>query len=160
MAIGVFSTWTTYGTWLPGDPRGWYQQGRGLQEPDAARRLEAMLLMTDSALTLDPEQRRLVEETVADHCAIRKWPLHAVNCRSNHVHVVVTAPGRPIELPREQFKSWCSRRLKEKDRERSGPAAVRENWWTERGWDEYIDHEDSLANVIAYVLDGQGPHPR
>jgi hypothetical protein len=32
---------------------------------------------------------------------------------------------------------------------------VRENWWTERGWDEYIDDEDSLAEVIAYVRDGQ-----
>jgi hypothetical protein len=37
MAIAFFSTWTTYGTWLPGDPRSWYQRGRGLREPDALR---------------------------------------------------------------------------------------------------------------------------
>ena len=42
MAIAFFATWTTCGTWLPGDPRGWYQAGRGLREPDAMRRLEAM----------------------------------------------------------------------------------------------------------------------
>lgn len=155
MALAVFSTWTTYGTWLPGDPRGWYQRGRGLQEPDTMRRLDAVLLMTESAITLDPEQRRIVEQTVADHCTIRTWQLHAVNCRSNHVHVVVTAPGRPVELPREQFMAWCTRRLKE--RERSRARRVRENWWTERGWDEYIDDEDALADVIAYVRDGQGP---
>jgi REP element-mobilizing transposase RayT len=154
MAIAFFSTWTTYGTWLPGDPRGWYQHGRGLQEPDALRRLEAMLRMTEAALTLDPDQRRLVEETIAAHCGVRAWTLHAVNCRSNHVHAVVTAPARPIELPREQFKAWCTRRLKERERAR---AAVREHWWTERGWDEYIDDEDALAAVNAYVLDGQGP---
>src|SRR5262245_2873958 len=137
MALAFFSTWTTYGTWLPGDPRGWYQRGRGLQESDAMRRLEALFLMTESALILDPDQRRVVEDTIAAHCAIREWALHAVNCRSNHVHVVVTAAGRPIELPREQFKSWCTRRLKEKERGRPGSAAARENWWTDRGWDEY-----------------------
>ena len=155
MAIAIFSTWTTYGTWLPGDPRGWYQHGRGLQEPDAMRRLEALLRMAESAFTLDPEQRQVVEQTIADHCAMRKWDLHAVNCRSNHVHVVVTAPDRAIELPREQFKAWCTRRLKEY--ERALARAVRENWWTERGWDEYIDDVDALAAVIAYVRDGQGP---
>jgi REP element-mobilizing transposase RayT len=157
IAIAIFSTWTSYGTWLPGDPSGWYQSGRGLREPDALRRLEATLLMTHSAITFDHEQRRVVENTIAGHCAIREWLLHAVNCRSNHVHVVVTAPDRPIEVPREQFKSWCTRRLKERERGRSGSAAVRESWWTDRGWDEYIDDEDALANVIAYVRDGQGP---
>ncbi|MBY0457988.1 MAG: transposase [Gemmataceae bacterium] len=124
------------------------------------RRLEAELLMTESALVLDHDQRRVVEQTIAAHCAIRKWDLHAINCRSNHVHVVVTAPDRSIELPREQFKAWCTRRLKERAilelLERALAADVRENWWTERGWDEYIDDEESLARVIAYVLDGQG----
>jgi REP element-mobilizing transposase RayT len=150
VAIAYFTTWTTYGTWLPGDPRGWFQSGRGLQDPDAARRFEALFLMTESALIPDPDQRRLVEQTVADHCAIRGWEFHAVNCRSNHVHVVVTAPGRPIEEPREQFKAWCTRRLKAES------AVVRASWWTDRGWDEYIDDEDGLANVVAYVHDGQG----
>ena len=100
MAIAFFSTWTTYGTWLPGDPRGWYQRGRGLQEPDALRQFEAALRMTESAVTLDSDQRRLVEKTIADHCAIRSWDLHAVNCRSNHVHVVVyltRLTRRPIQ---------------------------------------------------------------
>jgi REP element-mobilizing transposase RayT len=157
VAIAFFSTWTTYGTWLPGDPRGWYQRGRGVREPDALRRFEAALLMTESALTLDAEQRRIVEQTIAEHCAIRKWHLHAVNCRSNHVHVVVTAPDRRIEVPREQFKAWCTRRLKEREASRPGPLSEREHWWTERGWDEYIDHEDALADVAFYVHEGQGP---
>ena len=29
------------------------------------------------------------------------------------------------------------------------------NWWTERGWDVYIDNEEELAAVVAYVLEGQ-----
>jgi hypothetical protein len=146
MAIAFFSTWTTYGTWLPGDQRGWYQSGRGLQDPNAMRCLEAALLMTEGALILDTEQRGIVEKTIA---------LHAVNCRSNHVHVAVTAPGRDIEVPREQFKAWCTRKLKEHDRSRT--SSMREHWWTERGWDEYIDSEEALGDVVFYVVDGQGP---
>lgn len=149
MAIAFFSTWTTYGTWLPGDPRGWYRRGAGFQDADPTRRLGALFTMTEAAVILDPDQRRLVETIVAEHCAIRKWLLHAVNCRSNHVHVVVTAPGRSIEQPREQFKAWCTRRLNEL------AGASREHWWTGRGWDEYIDGDAALAEVIEYVLERQ-----
>ena len=151
--LAHFLTWATYGTWLPGDERGWIEYRRGWQLPDPARKLEAEAKMTEDACRLDADQRRLVEQQVAETCAIRGWQLHAVNCRSNHVHVVVTAAVRKIELPREQFKAWCTRRLKE--REQSAASAVRESWWTERGWDEYIDDEEALAIVIAYVREGQ-----
>jgi REP element-mobilizing transposase RayT len=157
VAIAFFSTWTTYGTWLPGDPRGWYQIGRGQREPDAHRRFEARLRMSESAVTLDLDQRHLVETTIADHCRVRGWTLHAASCRSNHVHVAVTAPRRPIEVPREQFKSWSTRRLRE--RERMWDAVVREHWWTDRGWDEYVDDDEALAAIIAYVREGQDRHP-
>jgi REP element-mobilizing transposase RayT len=154
MAIAYFSTWTTYGTWLPGDERGWFERGTGIREPDLMRRLEAALLMTEAAITLDHDQRRLVEATIAAHCTIRQWTLHAVNCRSNHVHVVVTARDRTIEVPREQLKAWCTRELKEHERLRHR-AAVRNNWWTQRGWDLYIDDDSHLAEVIAYVVERQ-----
>jgi hypothetical protein len=32
---------------------------------------------------------------------------------------------------------------------------VREDWWPERGWDEYIDDERSLDVVVGYALEGQ-----
>ncbi|HEV8059271.1 MAG TPA: hypothetical protein VGP68_05340, partial [Gemmataceae bacterium] len=75
MAIAFFSTWTTYGTWLPGDNRGWFKRGRGLDGPDSWREFAALLRMSEGALVLDLEQRRLVEKTIADHCTIRKWTL-------------------------------------------------------------------------------------
>jgi hypothetical protein len=71
------------------------------------------------------------------------------------VHVAVTAPGRDIEEPREQFKAWCTRKLKEHEQSRT--SNPRERWWTERGWDEYIDTDEALADVVFYVVDGQGP---
>ena len=75
--------------------------------------------MTEDACILDLEQRRLVEKTIADHCRIRGWELHAVNCRTNHLHVVVTA-DRDADTVREQFKAWCTRKLKEQQRTLTG----------------------------------------
>jgi REP element-mobilizing transposase RayT len=149
MAIAYFSTWTTYGTWLPGDQRGWFERSRGLQSPDPFRELESMLRMTEAAIVLDAEQRRIVEQTIADHCQIRKWTLHCMNCRTNHVHVLTTAVDRQPKEPREQFKAWCTRRLKDHDRMK------RAHWWTERGWDEYIDDENSLVEVMSYIMERQ-----
>lgn len=113
-AIATFTTWSTHGTWLPGDARGWFKN------------------------------------TIQDHCAKRQWLLHACNCRTNHIHIVVTASGYDIEIPREQFKTWCTRKLKPQN-----PSIKRENWWTQRGWDEYIDDVESLETVISYVRDAQ-----
>ncbi len=155
MAIAIFSTWTTYGTWLPGDERGWYKQGEGPQAANRMRMRVSAILLRESCVLLDPAQRQLVEQTVIDHCAIRGWSLHAINCRTNHVHVALTAPDRSIELPREQFKAWCTRKLETRRRTTDPNATVRQNWWTDRGWDEYLDDDDALAEVIAYICERQ-----
>ena len=83
--LAYFLTWPTYGTWLPGDERGWVLYGKGSQPADPVRKLEAEARMTEDVCILDQEQRRVVEKTIADHCRIRGWELHVVNCRSNHL---------------------------------------------------------------------------
>jgi hypothetical protein len=107
--------------------------------PDPQREAAAGSLLTEEPCVLNPEQRRLVEETIAQHCAILGWHLHAVNCRTKHVHVVVIAPVPP-KVVRDQLKAWCTRQLKERQRvanaDPSGP--VRTRWWTERGSERWI----------------------
>jgi len=112
MAIMTYHlTWTTYGTWLPGDARGWVKRGVwGVQTPDPSLEQQAKTLMAEGAVLLTPEQRALVEQTIADQCRIRGWTLHAVNARTNHVHVVVSA-DRDEDDVRDQLKAWCSQRL-------------------------------------------------
>lgn len=156
--LGFFLTWTTYGTWLPGDERGWVDYGHGAQLPDPMLKIEAEARMTEDACTLDPEQRKLVEKTIEDHCRIRGWELHAVNCRTNHVHVVVSANRDPKEV-RDQFKAWGTRKLKELEQSRQKAMGVvgqiRQKWWTERGSGRYLGDDASLEGAIRYVRDGQ-----
>ena len=84
---------------------------------------------------------------------IRGWHLHAVSCRSNHVHVVLSAEVNPVDM-RDQFKAWCTRKLKERQR-REGQQRIRKKWWTERGSQRYIADEDGLEATILYVIEAQ-----
>lgn len=152
-------TWTTYGTWLPGDPRGWVKRGQGLQPPSLLRQRDTELRMSEDACRLDALQRRLVEAIVAEHCRIRDWRLYGVNCRSNHIHVVVTADAEP-ETVLEQRKSWTTRWLKELESLRFPDLAVaREHWWTERGSRRWINDLDVLEAVLHYVRECQARRP-
>jgi REP element-mobilizing transposase RayT len=150
-------TWTTYGTWLPGDARGWVTWGQwGVKPPNPEREREARECMVESAVVLTEEQRALVEQTIREHCRIRGWLLHAVNVRSNHVHVVVTADRDPDEVMK-QFKAWCSRKLSDAAGlvRTVAKRAGRRHWFTEGGDKELIDNEDYLHNAITYVLERQ-----
>ena len=151
--LAFFMTWSNYGTWLPGDERGWIEYHHGWKFPDPARKLEAEARMSEDACLLDAVERALVEKTIEEHCRRRGWELYAVNCRSNHLHVVVAAHAKP-DMMRAQFKARCTRRLKELAARR-GAAHVRDNWWAERGSRRYLNDEASLADATAYVKDGQ-----
>ncbi|HVU86693.1 MAG TPA: transposase [Pirellulales bacterium] len=157
--LAYFLTWTTYGTWLPGDERGWVKRERGLQTPNASLRKSSKGRMSDSICLLSVAQRHIVEATVADHCQMREWLLHAVNCRSNHVHVVLSAP-LAAKMVRNELKAWCTRALKAHVGEQSDSTSRRQKWWSERGSCRVINDEDSLEAAILYVRDFQSRRKR
>ena len=148
--------WATYGTWLPGDARGWIiRKTTGIQPPDPTRERQAGERMAEDAVVLCAEQRATVEHTIR-RCEIRGWTLHAVNVRSNHVHVVVTADRSASDVM-DQLKAWCSRKLSDAAGLHTPVAkkAGRKRWFSEGGDKETIDTDEYLANAIQYVLDGQ-----
>ena len=147
--LAYFITWTTYGTWLPGDDRGWVEDGvPGIQAADAWKRAEASAKLTAAPVVLNASQGATVERTIRAHCEYRGWRLHAVNARSNHVHVIVTADRTPEEVM-NQLKAWCSRRLNEE----SGESGKR--WWTKHGLTKWINDDDYFQNALRYVVEGQ-----
>src|SRR4051794_40332841 len=111
--IAYFLTWPTYGTWLPGDERGWIEFRHGWQLPAPARMLESRGKMTENACLLTAAERSIVEKQVRETCEHRGWKLYAVTCRSNHMHVVIGAPLTTPQKIRVDIKAWCTRRLKE-----------------------------------------------
>ena len=147
--IGFLLTWVTYGTWLPGDERGWVEYRHGWQLPDPALEAEAAAKMTEDACRLTVQQRDAVEQQIRETCRHRGWHLHAVNCRSNHVHVVVSAAETHPRKVRIDLKSWATRSLKQQF------DGKREHWWAERGSIRYLYDDQSLEAAVMYVNEGQ-----
>jgi len=110
--LAYFITWPTYGTWLPDDERGWIEYRHGWQLPNRTVKQDSAVRMTEDACILTAAERAIVEKQIAETCQHKGWRLHAVQCRSNHLHVVVSAQAK-TKVIRDQLKAWCSRRLNE-----------------------------------------------
>jgi hypothetical protein len=143
--LGYLLTWATYGSWLPGDERGWTKWHAGAQLPSLRRELEAAAQMNEAAVLLNVQQRRIVEETIAEHCALREWTLHAVLSASVHPNQI-----------RSQLKAWSARRPNEQARSQGDLADDRSrSWWGERGSRRFLNDDAALEAAIRYVRDAQ-----
>ena len=147
--IAYFLTWTTYGTWLPGDERGWNRKGDFEYLPANQLANEAATSkLKETPLVLDISARQIVDKVIRKHCEIRSWKLYAVNVRSNHVHVVVDSPGYLPETVASQFKAWCTRKLSLRFRNRS-------RFWTQGTSCRWINQEDDLLAAVEYTSELQ-----
>ena len=100
---------------------------------------------------LNDEARRIVQESIADHCRLRGWDLRAINVRTNHVHVVVSCSAdEPPERVMTEFKLWATRRLR-----RARLIRPDGRPWTRHGSTRWINTQQSLDAAVAYVVEGQ-----
>jgi len=155
--VAYFLTFTTYGTWLHGRAEGSVKRSENLFgdptiPPDPAIEKQMRDKMRQPEYSLDKPRRVIVKDTIAEVCRHRDWILHAVHVRSNHVHVVVSAPVSPEQVLRDlKVKAWSSRRI----RELTFEAADRIRWTT-HGSTRYLWDDSSLADAIEYVVERQG----
>ena len=148
--LGLFITWTVYGTFLPGDSRGWRHRTAGPQP--ASPRLEMWHgdRLQHDVITLNDSMRRVAEEAIREICSVRSWSLWAVAVRSDHVHVVVTAPEYAPKLVRDQLKAKATKEL------RSGFSAWKDRpVWTAKGDIEYLDSESDIEQCVVYGVEAQ-----
>jgi REP element-mobilizing transposase RayT len=151
--LAFFLTWTTYGSWMPGDARGWADDRGMVREPNARLARVAAGLMRGTSVVLTFAQRDTVERAIHEHCDFRGWVLHAATCRTTHVHVVVSAAERTPDGVLGSLKARCSRQLSQGAKE---PLT----WWTRGGSMRRIYDTRSLENLVAYVVECQDkPRP-
>jgi REP element-mobilizing transposase RayT len=145
--------WTTYGTWLPGDERGWMKKGdSAVQLPDPGLVATIREQMKEELVLLDAEQCRIVTETIRTHCQTRNWTICALAVRTNHVHVILQA-DREGSVIRDQLKAWCSRKLSDHADLQAiqSKTGGRRRWFTEGAYLRRIETEDYLEAAVAYV---------
>ena len=125
--LAYLISFRTYGSWLHGDQRGSIRPS-----------------------ILNAAQRKSVETAIVETCGTRKWSLLALNVRTNHVHVVVTADTLP-ERVLNALKANATRQLRA-----DGLWSQCSSPWADKGSDRWLWNEQSVARAVNYVLYGQG----
>lgn len=154
---GYFITFTTYGERLHGDERGSVERLRGADAgvselpPDHGREDRERQVLISPAVTLNREQSEAVADAAREVCSHNNWHLHALNVRTNHVHIVVSGPATP-ERMMNAFKSWATRRLRE-----ARLVGAQEKVWTRHGSTRYLWTERDILDAATYALEGQRP---
>ncbi|MFB0524407.1 MAG: hypothetical protein ACETVZ_02635 [Phycisphaerae bacterium] len=80
-------TWTTYGSWLQGDNRGYVKDGKilpGNQQILLANRR----LQRSETIKLNPEQRAIVHQAILDEAKRIVQKIDAIAVCEHHVHIV------------------------------------------------------------------------
>ena len=140
--VGYMVTWTTYGTWLQGDRRGYVRDGQVLGEDKALHDANRGRL-AQRPVRLGKENKAVVERTILGKAQRIEQSILAIAVCSNHVHIVVGYDGRPIEETVRRYKNASTVALREK--------GLEGRVWT-RGYDKrFCFDEASLEERIRYV---------
>ena len=153
LPLAWYLTWTTYGTWLHGDPRGSHLGSRYLP-PDPALEEAMREALADDPVYLTDTQRTLVHAALARECAAQGWILHVANVRTNHVHAVVSA-NRDGKAVRIRLKAIASDALSTDAGLPMAGKNGRQRWWTEKGNVVPVENERGLEEVVVYVRELQ-----
>ncbi|TWT64428.1 transposase [Rubinisphaera italica] len=157
-------TWTTYGSWLPGDRRrfvGKVLSEDGLKEiknipgipyEEGESRLEdfAKSSMKSSTITLTKIDADDVLVQFQETASYRSDRLFSVAIMPTHIHVVLGVNGDPEpDKLLHVYKSYASRKLNKRKK--------REVWWTKSGSKRKLPDEPALIAGIRYVNNQQKP---
>jgi REP element-mobilizing transposase RayT len=160
-------TWTTYGTWLPGDDRGFVSNVRAGDGPEVKHNtpgtpydnklrgltIAAREQMTGAPIWLNREHAVLLARQFRETAGHRGWALLALAIMANHVHLVVGVPGDPQpDVLLRDFKSYGSRCLNQ----RFGKPAS-ETWWTASGSRRKLPDERAVQAAVRYVRNQHKP---
>ena len=140
--LGYMVTWTTYGTWLQGDKRGYVRDGKIFgQNPRLEQRNKKN--QTGNIIKLTNKQQNIVRKAILEEARKMGQQVFAIAVCSNHIHIVVGYSGDGIETSVKHYKN-------------SSMVALRKDGlvgrvWT-RGYDKrFCFDEKSLKNRIDYV---------
>ncbi|MCA9109967.1 MAG: transposase [Planctomycetaceae bacterium] len=160
-------TSTTYGTWLPGDVRGFVSPA----PVDDGLRLElhnipgtpfdadmpalvqgARARLKGKPVFFNRQQADLIIRQLRETAEYREWHLLAASIMRNHIHIVVSVPGDPPpQTLLQSFKSYASRALN-----KQWPRPENDTWWTESGSKRKLPNETAVKLAVRYTYHQHG----
>src|SRR5688572_28840520 len=115
--LAYFISFRTCGTWLHGDNRGSIDRyNNRYRSPYIEANPHWHRFNWDhlrvAPLTLGSPHRKSIQAAIRETCEIRDWPVLALNVRTNHVHVVLSA-NRNSKLVLVALKANATRQLRQ-----------------------------------------------
>ena len=140
--IGFIATWTTYGTWLQGDRKG-YVKNAATFEANAELEKSNKELLKQDKIEIPENLRKTVKNAILKEAEEIGQKVYAIAICSNHVHIVVESIGKSCGYSVGRFKKAATRALR-----KFGFANM---VWT-KGFDKrYCYHQHELETKIKYV---------
>jgi hypothetical protein len=140
--LGYMLTWTTYGTWLQGEKKGWAKDGKVYRGNSALLEANKQLLKSQP-VRLNKKHKQIVHDEINLTANRLGQEVLAVSVYSNHVHLVVNNIDKPAGIVAGIYKRDGTYALKKVD--------INGNVWT-RGTDKrFCFDEKNLLALIAYV---------
>ena len=143
VVVGTMITWTTYGTWLPGDGRGYVEKGGEVKAACVNLKSDCASRMVQEPVRLTTEMKQIVSDSIREYLQREGVELLAIAVCSNHVHLVVKDCGRGIG----EFVAQCKT---------VGRQAVKQTGFEGKVWTKGYDRrfcfdEESLRARVEYV---------
>ena len=140
--IAFMATWTTYGTWLQGDNRGYVKNGTTLKANPELEKTNKESLKHE-IITIPKNLRETVKNAIIKEAQEIGYKVYAITVCSNHVHIVVNNINIGIGYSVGSFKKAATKQLRKYGFDNKA--------WT-KGFDKrYCYHQDELETKIKYV---------
>jgi REP element-mobilizing transposase RayT len=139
---GYMLTWTTYGTWLQGDKRGYVKDGQILKGDQKLSEL-CKTLQKGQTVKLTKSEKEVVRQVISSESQRIGQKIEAIAVCTNHLHLAVRPCDKSIERIVSMYKSAATRALRVTGR--SGPI------WT-TGFDKRFCFTNAdLSGKIKYI---------
>jgi len=113
--VGYMVTWTTYGTWLQGDKRGYVKDSKVLDGNEKLEQANENLQRHDSVILIFSERSIVLKAIIAEARKI-DHNIEAIAVCSNHVHIAARPCKETIELIVSRYKNVSRTALNRKER--------------------------------------------
>jgi REP element-mobilizing transposase RayT len=140
--IGYMVTWTTYGTWLQGDERGYVKDGvilPGNEKLKAANQEQ----QKSETVKLNAKQKQTVERAILDEAQRVNQKIFALAVCSNHIHLLADVSAESIEDAVRRYKYSATSALRD--------CGIQNKIWS-KGFDKrFCFVKSQLEQKIKYI---------
>ena len=135
-------TWTTYGTWLQGEKKGFVKDGE-VKGENVGLKKDCEDKLKQPRVLLRGKEKKIVRETILEAAKQFKQNIRAIEVCSNHVHVVCEYVDVPIGVLVAYYK-YAGRKALQK-------CGHEGKVWTRRYDKRFCYDVKSLKNRIDYI---------